>query len=100
MKLVYITAATDEAEKISKMLVKERLVACVNMFPIKSCFRWKGKIEKAEEIAIIAKTSDKKASAAICRVKELHSYEVPCVVAVDVKAGNKDFLKWIEEETK
>jgi periplasmic divalent cation tolerance protein len=80
--------------------VEEKLAACVNMFPIKSAYRWKGKIERANEVAMIIKTREELVGRVIERVKELHSYEVPAIVALGIENGLADFLKWIDESTK
>ncbi len=98
---VYITTATmEEAEKIQKALVQERLAACVNIIPeIRSCYWWKGKIKNSAEIGIIAKTRLGLMEKLIKRVKQIHSYTIPCIVAWPILAGNGDFLKWIEKET-
>ena len=87
----------EEARKIGKKLVEERLAACVNFFPVTSIFRWKGLIDEANEVAIIAKTTSGKVKDIDKRVKELHSYDVPCVVSFNMEEGSKDFLDWIAE---
>lgn len=100
--LVYITAKDlEEARNIADTLVKEKLVACANVIPkIESVFWWKEKIEKQNEVAIIAKTREDLSESVIKRVKELHSYEIPCIVTLPISGGNEDFLKWVGEETK
>ena len=96
--IVYITAGDmEEAKKIGRTLVEERLAACVNIFPITSIFRWKGNIDEAQEFGIIAKTRTEKVKEIEKRVKEIHSYEVPCVVSFRINEGSADFLKWIKE---
>jgi len=96
--IVYITAGDmEEAKKIGRKLVEERLAACANIFPIASIYRWKGKIEDANEFGIIVKTKTEKVKELEKRVKELHSYEVPCVVSFRIEEGSKDYLDWIEE---
>ncbi len=96
--IVYITAANlEEAHKIGKALVNERLAACANIFPIQSIFRWKEKIDEANEFGMIIKTKSNKIKEIEHRVKELHSYEVPCVVSFRMYEGSDDYLKWIEE---
>ena len=96
--IVYITAANlEEADKIGKTLVTERLAACVNIFPIRSIFRWKEKIDEANEYGMIVKTKSKKIKEIEKRVKELHSYEIPCVVSFRMDSGSDGYLKWIEE---
>jgi periplasmic divalent cation tolerance protein len=98
--IVYVTAKDEEeGERIANRLLEERLIACANMFPIKSSYWWKGKIEKDNEIALIMKTQKKHIANITSKVKELHSYEVPCIEFIPIKGGNPEFLKWIEDET-
>ena len=96
---VYMTAGSrEEAEKISLALVEEHLAACANIFPgVLSIYKWKGKIERSEECAIIAKTTSDKFEALRKRVKELHSYECSCIVATPVTAGDERFLEWVKK---
>ncbi len=96
--IVYITAGDmDEARKIARVLVEERLAACANIFPVTSIFRWKGKIEESSEFGIIVKTKTAKVREIEEKVKEIHSYEVPCVVSFRMDKGSSDYLKWIED---
>ena len=98
---VYVTAASPEqAQEIGRKLVEERLAACVNIFEaMKSLYWWQGRIEQANEAVLIAKTRSDLVPALVKRVKALHSYSCPCVVALRVGKGNPDFLKWIAAET-
>lgn len=98
---VYMTAASeDEAERIAEDLVTNRLAACVNiMAPIRSVYAWKGKICRSGEIPFIAKTDDDRFDALAERVRLLHSYETPCIVALPVTRGDADFLAWITKTT-
>ena len=97
---IYITVKDEtEAKKISQILVWEKLVACVNYFPIKSIYWWKGDVEESGETAIIAKTRAELVEKVIERVKQLHLYEVPCVVSWIIEKGNPDYLNWIREST-
>jgi periplasmic divalent cation tolerance protein len=97
---IYITAKDDaEARKIGEILVWERLVACVNFFPIKSIYWWKGDVQEGKEVAIIAKTRAELVDRVIARVKQVHSYEVPCVVSWIIEEANPDYLEWIKEST-
>jgi periplasmic divalent cation tolerance protein len=99
--LVYITAKDEEeASRIGKALVSEKLAACVNLHPIKSIFRWQGEINQEDEVALLAKTRAELANEVISRVKELHSYEVPCAIVLPLEKGNPDFLEWISQSTK
>jgi len=98
---IYITAKDeDEARKIGRTLVEEKLAACVNIHPIKSIYRWEENIEEEGEVVMFVKTKEKLADEVIERVKELHSYEVPCIVSLPIAKGNPDYLKWIGEATK
>lgn len=97
---VYVTAADDdEAERIARTLVEERLAACVNFFPCRSVYQWKGNIEEAAEYVLICKTQKSVFPRLERRVKEIHSYEVPAIVAFDIVEGNSEFLKWIDDST-
>lgn len=98
---VYMTAASAaEAERIAHDLVESRLAAGVNIFsPIRSVYRWKGEIRREGEIALIAQTDEDRFEALAERVRRLHSYETPCIVALPVERGNADFLAWITAST-
>ncbi len=100
--ILYITASSElEARSIGHTLVKERLVACVNILPtIQSLYWWNDEIQDDTETAFFAKTTDTMVEKTIERVGELHSYDVPCVVALPIKNGNPDFLNWVVEETR
>ncbi len=94
---IYITAGNeDEAKKLARELLENKLVACVNMFPIRSMYWWQGKIEEAEEVGMILKTKAEKFKELRKKIKELHSYEVPCVCAFTIDDGLKEYLDWIE----
>jgi len=98
---IYITTKDEEeARQIGKTLVEEKLAACVNIHPIKSIYRWEGQIQEDDETALFVKTKAELADEVIQRVKELHSYEVPCIVCLPIEKGHPAFLKWIEESTK
>jgi periplasmic divalent cation tolerance protein len=97
---IYIVAKDEiEAKNIIHFLIREKLVACVNYFPVKSVYWWKGNVEEAKEVALIAKTESKLVERVIERVKQLHSYEVPCVVSWVIEKGNPQYLEWIREST-
>jgi len=98
---VYVTTPTKkEAKKVAKILVSEKLAACCNIFKIESLYWWKGKIEKSGEYGMFVKTKKNLVEKIIKRVKEIHSYSVPCIISFDIEKGNNDFLNWIEESTK
>ncbi|WP_045217072.1 divalent-cation tolerance protein CutA [Desulfonatronovibrio magnus] len=97
----YITAADlAEAQKIGSTLVDKQLAACVNIFEnMQSMYKWKGKVETDRETVLVAKTTDSLKEALLQEVKQIHSYECPCVVFLPVTGGNPDFLDWIKQET-
>jgi len=94
------TGSVEEARKIARILVEEKLVACVNVIPkIESIYRWQGNIEEDSECVLLAKTTDKNIDKTIQRIKELHSYDVPDIVAIPITQGFKEYLNWVEDET-
>lgn len=100
--IAYITAANrDEALHIGRTLVEEQLAACANVIDgMTSVYHWEGAIEQAQEAVLIAKTRVELVERLIGRVKELHSYQCPCVVVWPIAAGNPDYLQWIANETR
>ena len=99
--LIYITTKDEEeAGEIGRALVSERLVACVNIHPIKSICWWQGEISQETEVAMLVKTKAELVDEVISRVKDLHSYEVPCIVCLPIEKGYPDFLEWINRSTK
>ncbi len=99
--LIYITASSrDEALMLARRLVEERLVACANVLDgATSLYWWEGKVQEEREAVLIAKTRAPLVEAVVARVKELHSYSCPCVVAVPIADGNPAFLAWVDGET-
>lgn len=99
---VLITASSpEEGGKLAEALVEEKLVACVNRVEgVSSVYWWEGKVERSTEVLLIAKTRGDLAEKVVARVKALHSYTVPEVVALPVVAGNPDYLRWIDESTR
>jgi periplasmic divalent cation tolerance protein len=100
--IVLITASSeDEAEKISKALVDERLAACVNIVPkIRSLFFWNEMTQDEHETLLIAKSRHPLLEQLIARVKSLHSYTVPEILALPIIGGSGDYLAWLKETTK
>ena len=99
--VVLVTCSSmEEAEKIGNSLVEKKLAACVNVVPeIKSIFYWKGKISRENEILLIAKSRMELFDSIQSEIKELHSYEVPEIIALPISAGSEKYLDWIREET-
>ena len=97
--IIYSTHPDEEtAQKISNQLLEEKLIACANIFPIKSAYYWKGNSENDNEFVSIVKTRNKLATKVEKRILALHPYEVPAVLRWKVKA-NKSYEKWIKAET-
>ena len=97
--IVYITYPNiEEAEKISSHLVKEKIVACTNIFPITSCYFWKGSAKNDDEFVSIMKTRAENWDKVKDEVKKLHPYEVPCIMKLNVEA-NEEFEEWIHSES-
>ncbi|BCS87308.1 divalent-cation tolerance protein CutA [Pseudodesulfovibrio sediminis] len=101
VSFVYMTCETRaEAENIGSVLVERRLAACVNILGgMQSMYWWQGRVEKSEEAVLIAKTRDALVDELTEAVKAMHSYDVPCVVALSITNGNPDFLQWVAAET-
>ena len=99
--LIYATAAdAAEAERIGRAVLSERLAACANILPgARSIYWWQGKMEEAAEAVLILKTTRERAGALIARIRALHSYDCPCIEAIEVADGNPEFLAWVERET-
>ena len=97
--IVFITVPDFEVGKrIGDILIEEKLAACVNITSeIKSIYLWKGDIEHDSEHLLIVKTRKDKFECLENRIKEIHPYEVPEIVAVPVISGSKDYLSWIDE---
>lgn len=99
--VVLITAGSeDEAAKIARALVDDRLAACVNILPgIRSLFFWDNKVQDEREVLMICKTRQPIIEKIIKRVKELHSYTVPEIIALPIAAGSAEYLGWVRETT-
>jgi periplasmic divalent cation tolerance protein len=100
--LIYMTAGSaEEARRIGGVLVEERLAACANVIDgMTSIYRWEGEIRHDGEAVLLAKTRRNLVASLTARVKALHSYSCPCVVALPIADGNQAFLDWIGVETK
>lgn len=94
--VVYCTfPSLEEARQIAAALIESQLAACVNLCrPVESIYRWHGKVETAEEVLGMIKTTSAGYDALEAKIKELHPYEVPEIIAVPVAKGNAAYLKW------
>jgi periplasmic divalent cation tolerance protein len=99
--VVLVTAGSaEEAARIARTLVEERLAACGNVVgPVRSIYRWKDAVEDAAEHLLVLKARAADAAAVEARVRALHSYEVPEMLALPVQAGSASYLAWIAEAT-
>jgi periplasmic divalent cation tolerance protein len=99
--VVYVTApAEEEAEKIARALVENKLAACANIVKnMRSIYRWQGKIEDEAEVLMIVKTRKEHFAHIREMVKQLHSYSVPEIIALPIVEGSEDYLAWMREET-
>lgn len=87
----------DTAGRIARTLVEERLAACVNVLPpMRSVYRWKGQVEEAGEVLLLIKTSGTRFAALRERLRALHPYELPEIVAVPIVDGLPDYLAWLQ----
>jgi periplasmic divalent cation tolerance protein len=99
MRQVFCTCPEKDAERIATALLAERLVACVQMLPVKSRYWWRGKLESADEVLLLMKTRADLMGSLIAKIRQLHPYEVPEVVAVKLEEGNPAYLEWLAAET-
>jgi len=97
--MVFMTCdKEDEARKIAAVLLREKMAACVSIFPRgESYYWWKGKVESAREFLLIAKTRRSLLAGLIRGVKKIHSYEVPEIVAIPIIDGSGDYLAWLDK---
>lgn len=95
-RITYITTPVEVAEQIASTLVEEELAVCANIIDhVKSFYRWEGHVEQATEALIIIKAPADKTDELIEKIREIHPYEVPEVLSVDIVAGNPDYLDWL-----
>ena len=100
--LVFTTLPTaDKAAEIAKVLVEEKLVACVNVLPaVRSIYRWQGKLHDENEVLVLLKTRAEHLERLKLRLLEVHPYELPEVLAVPIESGYQPYLEWLAGETK
>ncbi len=98
--LVVSTANTMKlAEEIALALVENREAACVNIVPeIRSIYRWEGKVTQDKEFLLLIKSSAEKFEAIKCRIRSLHSYQVPEIIALPITLGDANYLNWLRKE--
>ncbi|HLC64407.1 MAG TPA: divalent-cation tolerance protein CutA [Patescibacteria group bacterium] len=101
MILIYVICKNKtEAEKIAKMLLKLRLIACANWRQVESCYRWKNKIVNGHETVMILKTRQNYFKRVEGIIKKIHSYEIPCIIKLNPDKVSGNYQKWLLKETK
>ncbi|WP_448481889.1 divalent-cation tolerance protein CutA [Pseudoxanthomonas mexicana] len=91
----------DTAQRLARILVEERLAACVSLLPgAVSTYRWQGRVEQATKVQLLAKTPADRRDALMARLAELHPYELPEILAVETAAGLPAYLDWVTAETR
>ena len=101
--VVLVTCGSaKEARKIARAVVEQRIAACANIVtsPVQSVYRWKGRVESAEEFLLVIKTTQGRFAELKAAVKRLHSYDVPEIIALPIAAGGTNYLNWISESVK
>ena len=97
--VVLITSTAEEAHKLAEALLTQRKAACVNIVPgVSSLFWWQDKLDSAQESLLIIKTKASLLNEIITLVREVHSYDVPEIIALPIVGGNQDYLEWIGKE--
>jgi periplasmic divalent cation tolerance protein len=102
-RLILVTCGSiREARKIATNVVAKKLAACVNIgtAPVESVYHWQGKVETAREFLLFMKTTSSRLPALEKEVKRLHSYDVPEFVVVELSAGSKEYLQWLEDSVR
>lgn len=98
-QIVLVTFADNEsALKMAKILIKEKLAACINILPeMQAVYEWKGELKVDSEVQMVIKTKKEMFSLLEDRISQLHSYEIAEIIAIDIQQGHQPYLKWIEE---
>ena len=100
MKIVLVTAPVEAADSLAEKLVAERLAACVSRTGgVRSVYRWKGAVEHADEVQLVLKTSDAALPRLVARIRALHPYELPEIVALEVAWTLPEYALWVDAET-
>ncbi len=91
-------SSVEDGEFMARELVERRLAACVNLVPnVTSIYRWRGEVERSDEVLLLVKTTSERFEAVREAIVKLHSYELPEVIALEIKAGHAPYLAWLEE---
>jgi len=98
--VVYCTAPENEAESIAKKLLEEKRVACVNMFPVRSIYKWEGAVCDEPEQLMIMKTQANVVGNLVSLIQKIHPYDLPEIIVLPVTGGSVEYISWVLEETK
>lgn len=98
IELVLCTAPAGKADHIARILVDERYVACVNIQEIRSVFRWEGEVQVEDEMLLICKTAAGRREELFRRLREIHPYDVPEILAIPVQDGDPEYCSWVRAE--
>ena len=96
--VIFSTTPQDKSENLARMLIDKRLVACVNVLPVHSYYRWHGEFCSEPEHLLIAKATQEKADEVIAAIKAHHPYEVPEIIVLPVSGGHLPYLQWVHQE--
>lgn len=101
MRIVLSNIGPDDAERVAQAIVSERLAACVNLLPVRSIYRWEGKVQNDAETTMLIKVSAAGVDALVAGLKELHPYDVPEIVVLEVDAAASlgAYVDWVRAET-
>lgn len=95
--MIYTTfPSIEKAREITSVIISEKLVACANILPgMEACYEWQGKIETAQEVVTLLKTTESQEAQLMDRLAELHPYETPCMLTLEVKNGYMPYISWL-----
>ena len=97
--LLYVPCGSeDEALRIGRALIEQKLIACANIYPSRSLYRWKGEIADEREHLLLCKTAQSRAEAARHAIGQMHSYDLPCVIRIEPDGVNHEYHKWVVGE--
>ncbi len=96
-RVVLCTTAPGDADGVARALVEERLAACVNITPVRSCYLWEGELNLDGEELLIIKTEQRMVEKVMSRIIELHSYKVPEIIVLPIVEGHQAYLDWIAQ---
>ena len=99
IRVIFSTAPPDKSGILARMLIDSKMVACVNIVPVQSCYRWNGEFCNETEHLLIAKTTRGKVNEVIATIKAHHPYEIPEIIALPVTEGHLPYLEWVCQET-